>query len=306
MIFCLECFANVLHQASKGEYIDCKTQLGVHVSGNEGNRLREAIKESLTSDPRALESKKGSIKACSRIPLILEAFHPPGGTPCSKHIHRCLAPGVFKKFLDKCHDSELMTETCLQAAINTGLVELVKKHGMKQDAYLISMTWNCDLRRFIPPYKRDILGFHQTPVVYLMPTPATAREIFWFYAKKLNEQLHLFYTSGEDLQQHVISLMMDDLVRPEDYFDNKPFPVMDYAFVNGGDLSPLIHAHSEQFSISDVYMMSSAHKCHYAVCHQMNMYNSAFYYTLSYDASYVSYETANMLMDNVVSVIESA
>lgn len=304
--FCLGSFADVLHKASVGEYIDGKAELGTYISGKEANSLRDSVKNFLTSDADALEIKKGSIRSCSKIPLLLEAFSPPGGTPCTKHIHRYILPGTYKGFQDKCAKSEVTVGCALQAAINTGLVELVTDAGIKRETYNISMTWNCDLRRFIPPYAMDVLGFHQTPVVLLMPTPSNVGEIFWTYAKKLNERLHLFYMSGEDFQQHVLSELIEDLVHPEVYYKSKPFPVVDYAFINAGNLSSVIRAHSDHFSICDVYMMASAHRCHYAVCHQVSQYNGVFYYTLSYDTSYVSEVTASMLMDNVMSVIATA
>lgn len=306
MGFCLRCFANVIHQASVGQYIDAKDELGRHVSGHEGNSMRNAAMRFLLSDRNVLNTKRSKIKSCSKVPLILDAISPPGGTPHSKHIHRCLVPGVFKRFLNQCNKSGVTVGSGLKAAINTGLVELVKEAGFKEETYKISATWNCDLRRFVPPHTMDMVGFHQAPVVQLMLTPSNAREIFWSYAKKLNEQMHLFYMAGEDFQQHVLFELIEDHVHPKDYYDSKPFPILDYAFINGGNFSHTIRAHSDQFSLSDVYMMSSAHKCHYAMCHQMNMYNGVFFYTLSFDTSYVAEVTAHVLMDKVMSVIEAA
>lgn len=305
MIFCLGCFANVIHKATTGEYIDARAQLGMHVSGKEGNNLRDAVKEFLTKDVDALEIKKSNIKSCNKIPLILEAFSPPGGSPRSKHIYKCLLPTVFKRFSDQCDKCEVTLNSGLHAAINTGLVELVKEAGINQETYKISATWNSDIRRFIPPHHWGMLGFHETPVVCLMSTPQSVREIFWSYAKKLDEQFHLFYGSGEDFQQLVLSELMEDLVHPEDYFKNKPFPVIDYAFISAGDLSPPIQLHNDHFSLSDVFMMSSAHKTNYVLCHQVNMYNNVFFYTLSYDASYVAEDTAKVLVDKVLSVIKT-
>lgn len=302
--FTLGWFANVIHKASVMEYIDADGQWGLHVRGCEVESLEDAIKNCLKDNTNILDLKERNMKSCHKIPLLLEAFPPPGGASYSKHVHRCLTPGVFKRFLDHCRRAEVTVSSGLQAAVNTGLVEIVREAGVRAEPYKISVTWNSDLRRYILPHQMDVLGFHQTPVVHLVQTPSNVREIFWPYTKKLDEQLHLSHVSGEDLQQRVVSELMGDNIRPEDYYHITPFPLLDYAFINVGNLNAFIPAHSKQFSLSDVYMMSSAHKSYYVMCHQMNTYNGGFFYTLSYDTSYVAGDIANLLIDRVISVIE--
>lgn len=293
----------LLNAVIAGRPIDDSRQIGELVPSTEIDAAKRRIREEFERDPARLEAMKEEMLACDSEPVLLKAFPRPGGAPSSGHVFRDVSPALLQKFTAKCKSEGVTFNSGLQAAINTALVETVAEAGLQQDAFSLSINLATDVRRYMSRNPLEVLGLHVRPTVHRVVTPARVRDHFWHYCRALHGALAGLIRSGLALQQEVVREMTQPPVDPHRYYMTPPPVLRDYGLASLGDLTPLLRGEGDHLQLTDILMASSAHRFLYMMLHQIYTFRGHSPYSVSYDTSYMTHDTANLIADKVLATI---
>ncbi|XP_047486753.1 uncharacterized protein LOC125037601 [Penaeus chinensis] len=293
----------LLNDVIAGRPIDDSRQIGELVPSTEIDAVKRRIREEFERDPARLEAMKEELLACDSEPILLKAFPRPEAVPSSGHVFRDVRPTILQKFTAKCKSEGVTFNSGLQAAINTALVEIVTEAGLQQDAFSLSINLATDVRRYMSRNPLEVLGLHVRPTVHRVVTPARVRDHFWHYCRSLHGSLTGLIRSGLALQQEVVREMTQPPVDPHRYFATPPPVLRDYGLANVGDMTTLIRGEGEHLQITDILMASSAHRFLFMMLHQIYTFRGHCPYSVSYDTSYMTHDTATLIADKVLATI---
>ncbi|XP_063599862.1 uncharacterized protein LOC134776134 [Penaeus indicus] len=293
----------LLNDVIAGRPVDDSRQIGELVPSTEIDAAKRRIRAEFERDPARLEAMKEELLACDSEPILLKAFPRPGGVPASGHVFRDVSPTLLRKFTAKCKSEGVTFNSGLQAAINTALVETVAEAGLQQDAFSLSINLATDVRRYMSRNPLAVLGLHVRPTVHRVVTPARVRDHFWHYCRALHGSLADLIRSGLALQQEVVREMTQPPVDPHQYCMTPPPVTRDYGLASLGDLATLIKGHDEHLQLTDILMASSAHRFLFMMLHQIYTFRGHCPYSISYDTSYMTHDTASLIADKVLATI---
>ncbi|XP_042890312.1 uncharacterized protein LOC122265203 [Penaeus japonicus] len=293
----------LLNDVLAGRPIDDSRQLGVLVPSTEIDAAKRRIREELERDPARLEALKEETLACDSEPILLKAFPRPGGAPSSGHVFRDVSPALLQKFTAKCKSEGVTFNSGLQAVINTALVEVVTEAGLQQDTFSLSINLATDLRRYMNRNPLEVLGLHVRPTVHRVATPARVRDCFWQYCRAMHGPLSGLIRSGLALQQEVVREMTQRPVDLHHFYKNPPPVVRDYGLASVGDLTSLIRGEGDHLQLTDILMTSASHRIIYPMLHQIYTFRGLCPYSVGYDTSYMSHDTASSIADKVLSTM---
>ncbi|XP_047486670.1 uncharacterized protein LOC125037545 [Penaeus chinensis] len=303
IVLTLQRLVELLNDVIAGRPIDDSRQIGELVPSTEIDAVKHRIREEFERDPARLEAMKEELLACDSEPILLKAFPRPGGVPSSGHVFRDVSPTLLQKFTAKCKSEGVTFNSGLQAAINTALVEIVTEAGLQQDAFSLSINLATDVRRYMRRNPLEVLGLHVRPTVHRVVTPARVRDHFWHYCRSLHGSLTGLIRSGLALQQEVVREMTQPPVDPHRYFATPPPVTRDYGLTNLGDLTTLLRGEGEHLQMTDTLMASAVHRFLYMMLHQIYTFRGRCPYSVSYDTSYMSHDTATLIADKVLATI---
>ncbi|XP_042890313.1 uncharacterized protein LOC122265204 [Penaeus japonicus] len=273
----------LLNDVLAGRPIDGSRQLGVLVPSTEIDAAKRRIRRSWRGTRRAFPEARGA--------------------PSSGHVLRDVSPALLQKFTAKCKSEGVTFNSGLQAVINTALVEVVTEAGLQQDTFSLSINLATDLRRYMNRNPLEVLGLHVRPTVHRVATPARVRDCFWQYCRAMHGPLSGLIRSGLALQQEVVREMTQRPVDPHRYFATPPPVLRDYGLTNVGDLTSLIRGEGDHLQLTDILMASAAHRFLYPMLHQIYTFRGYCPYSISYDTSYMSQDTANIIADKVLATM---
>nr|XP_027212724.1 uncharacterized protein LOC113805857 [Penaeus vannamei] len=291
----------LLNAVIAGRPIDDSRQVGELVPSTEIDAAKRRIREEFERDPARLEAMKEEMLACDSEPVLLKAFPRPGGAPSSGHVFRDVSPALLQKFTAKCKSEGVTFNSGLQGAINTALVETVAEAGLQQDAFSLSINLATDVRRYMSRNPLEVLGLHVRPTVHRVATPARVRDHFWHYCRALHALRPI--RSGLALQQEVVREMTQPPGDPHRYYMTPPPVLRDFGLASVGDLTTLIRGEGDHLQLTDILMASSAHRFLYMMLHQIYTFRGHCPYSVSYDTSYMTHETATLIADKVLATI---
>lgn len=303
MALIVQRLVELLNDVIAGRPIDDSRQIGELVPSTEIDAAKRRIREELEREQARLEATREEMVACDSEPILLKAFPRPGGVPSSGHVLRDVSPALLQKFTAKCKSEGVTFNSGLQAAINTALVETVTEAGLQQDAFSLSINLATDVRRYMSRNPLEVLGLHVRPTVHRVITPARVRDHFWHYCRDLHGSLAGLIRSGLVLQQEVVREITQPPIDPHRYFATPPPVLRDYGLTNLGDLTSLLRGEGEHLQLTDILMASAVHRFLYMMLHQIYTFRGRCPYSVSYDTSYMSHDTANLIADKVLATI---
>ncbi|XP_027217079.2 uncharacterized protein [Penaeus vannamei] len=276
---------------------------GVYLNNEEIGKIDEGIAKDLEKEPEKLESAKQEILACDTPPILCKAFPPPGGKPATKFVNQIINQKSLASFTAKCKANGVTFNSGMEAVINTAIIEMVREAGVEGESHHMSINLATDLRRYMKRRPLPIYGLHVRPTVHRIETPFDVRDNFWDYTRKFHQRLSVLLKSGDALQQTVVREMTLPQLPPVEYHAAGPKPLRDYGLTNVGDLTPIMPGVGEHLQQTSVSMFGCTHFFGFPMFHQIYSFRGHMPYTIGYDTSYISKETAGALMDRIVTLM---
>ncbi|XP_042888513.1 uncharacterized protein LOC122263937 [Penaeus japonicus] len=302
MTFICGKLVELLNDVIAGRPIDDEPY-GVFLSNEDIVKIEKQIEQDFLKEPEKLEAMKQELLACDTTPILFKAFPPPGGKPASDRVYRNVDQRTRTSFAKKCKENGVTFNSGLEAVVNMAIIEMVRDAGVEVESHHMSIHLATDVRRYMKPRPLPILGLHSRPTVHRVETPSNVRDNFWDYTRKLHQRLLVLLKSGEALQQLVVRGMTLPTLSPVEYYAAKPEPVRDYAITNLGDLTTIIPGVGEHLQQTDLSMVSNSQYFGFMMLHQLFTFRGNMPYTLTYDMSYMTKDTAVALMDRVLTIM---
>lgn len=300
-------FVEILNQVIGGCPVDSSDQLGELASSEKLELVKRKIRKEFEEDPESLLAMQREIRACDSEPILLKAFPKPGGEPSTAHVFKNIDSKLFRQFTTKCMAEGVTFTSGLQAVINTAMVEMIRDVGEvnQEESFDISINLATDIRRYVTKNPWTFHGLHARPSVHRVRTPLNVRDHFWDYTRSFHQTLTPLLRSGLALQQEVAREMMTDVpvISPQDYFATPPPVIRDYGLTSVGDLTAIIPGEGDHLQLTDIILSSAAHRYLYSMIHHIYTFRGHCPYSFSYDTSYISHDTANLLVEKMFAIL---
>ncbi|XP_042889430.1 uncharacterized protein LOC122264550 isoform X2 [Penaeus japonicus] len=303
MTVTLRSLTKLLDDVIAGKNIEDEEPIGLLGDYKEVEDLDAAIIREMEKEPGRLHTLMEEALACDTMPVILKAFPPPGGKPATRCVLRNVEEEVLSRFRTACKANGVSFNSGMEALVNTAIVEMVRDAGVEGESHSISINLATDLRRYMKRRPLPILGLFVRPTVHRVETPVNVRGHFWDYTKKLHQKVSGLLASSEALRQDVVRRMTLPAVSAEEYYAGPPLPLRDYGLTNLGDFTRIIPGVGEHLQLTNITMFAAIHLSVYMMLHQIYTFRGYSPYTLSYDTSYMSEHTANILADAVLELM---
>ena len=232
--------------------------------------------------------------------MLFKAFPPPGGAGSTKHIRHSIKHQTLKGFTANCKKAGVTFNSAFEALIDTALVEMLRDAGINEESHRLSVRYSMNIRRFMKRYELPILGFHVLPIVHRKETKVNVRDHFWEYAQRLHSKLFSYVHSGKALLQSVVREMAMPQVSPEELFKGTPPITFDYSITNVGEVSKLLGGEGDHVQLTDRALYPAIQKAEFMMVHVIITFRGCTSYTLSYDASNMTADTAQELSERIV------
>lgn len=299
-------FFSVLHQILN-DLIDGRKMTDDVVGVFEDNRELETLvrqrRERLMKDRKHFETIKTSMPSYGSIPLVLQAFPSPKvSTPTTRHITRIIDSQMIKELLSKCTEVGVTFNSFCTAASNVAIMELMKEAGLKQDSYRIGCLIFVNGRRYMMTSKKHLHGCYMLALSYRSEVESNAKEFFWEYCKKINSELKEYLKDGRPLDQAVVQEEIDAQLPSFNYLDNPKPALHDFSITNLGDISQsLLPGEGKHVQISNLQSFNRIHNFRNSFIQEFSTFRERTLCTFSYATNYFSEETANLIVNKVLS-----
>ncbi|KAG0716153.1 hypothetical protein GWK47_010362 [Chionoecetes opilio] len=227
-------------------------------------------------------------KGMPQSPLLPHVLSQGEGGPGKTLLYtQTLEKATTSRLLQQCRGAGVTLSSCLAAAGNLALVELLQERGVAQDTYSISNCHLINMRRTWPPGTAEhALGcyFNSSLRMFLATPRAAEGEHFWQYAKYVHGRLY-------------------GLLQDEQFLEKAPFNAWCYAtnasqhvqrdltYNTRGDLTHRLEG-TQQLTVTNLLSSCSIHKSDIPWDHVFGTVRGRLSHTLKYNTTLVTEDTA--------------
>ncbi|CAL4179421.1 unnamed protein product, partial [Meganyctiphanes norvegica] len=309
MVICKH-FLHLLNSVLGGEVIDDNIQLGYIADHEETNELVAMQKRELKDDPESLKSKLNVIYNIGKEPsLFLKAYPPPKGVePETLYLLYDLGRDYSKLFFDRCKTEGVTVHTAFCGIVNAAIVELMQEAGIGSDSFDIDARHAINHRPFWKNKTSDSLGCHIGGMHFVMNTPKNVRETLWTYIKEYHSSFYNKLQNGGVFESAVLDKMnfISSGINPKTMFDTPMIPGTFYQISNMGNIDKILTGLGQYVKVSDIARTSSIHHWDNIVLHLLQTFQGSLKYSMIYDATRMTKETAQIYMDRIFSILKES
>lgn len=301
--FMLQCFGNILNDVIAERTIS-EEELSEFTDKTDLHILRQKVIDTLAKDQNRISLVRTTVPPPDHTPLLLTIFPKPDVTKrTTRHVTRIVNSSVLQPLQLKVQEMAVSFNSCLMALINVAIVEMAQKAGKEHTSYVISANILGSLRRYLKYSRKFQIGPFNMILSHSSNVDTNGKKYFWDYCKKLHEEVRSSLKSGLALEQAAVK-EMDHPDKPVDEYFTNPLPVThDYGISNLGTIPGTTH--DEHVQMTQAFSVNMVHRFIHSNLHQIFIFRSQCYYTISYDTYYFSEESVNIIIDSILCLMET-
>lgn len=285
-------FAHILDHVLSGEEVD-EDQIGsFHLNEEYDTKAREYVARFDTDEAWRNECISKSHQTKSLLSHIL--------SPCEDRPRRTvlytqtLDQATTTRLREKCRAAKVTLSSCVAAAGNLALVDMLAEKGVMQDTYAISNTHLINMRRTWPKGTTEhAFGCYlNLSKRHLFETPRISNDDqFWQYAKDIHDKFHGFMNDDQFIQKAMFYLWCWNT-------ENIQYLASDVIYNTRGDLTQKFEG-TKEITVTNLLNSTGIHNSGLVWEHTFGTLRGRLSHTIKYNTSLVTEATVHRCSDLV-------